>query len=324
MVSWHLAPHATRVTPLLSVAASAVKTTLMPSTSRVRNVHAQPISPRDDSGAAPTRPVDFLAAMCAAPPPQMPAPAAKRAAAGPTHAVAGPLALPAKYALLAEMFEAVDRVANLRVRRGQLLLFPAVAAAAAGICGHTITPEHVQQMQAVAGDLIQLVSNGLSTSIDAFHGRRDTEAERLSPKALEKQRSAEFRKRLLALTRRAYQRFIDALPAASRPKHTAMTASDWDRRFVLDSVPDIDVDAHRATKAKPNMRQLETESVLERPTKKRQIAGPEALPNALTCSVGDAVEVEYGGRWFPAEVCEVEGGPRPRQIIRATVDSDTG
>ena len=125
--------------------------------------------------------------------------------------------MPAKYELLARMFEAVDRVANLRMRRGQPLIFTAVAAAAAGICGRTITPTHVQQMQAVAGDLIKFVYNGKKSSIDVFHGRRNEAAERLSPKALEKQRAAEFRKRLFGLTCDAYQRFIDALPAASRP-----------------------------------------------------------------------------------------------------------
>jgi hypothetical protein len=273
-----------------------------------RRPHTERPDPEPTQESLPQDGGGFLSALCAAPAAAEPSAQPREANHVPTQ---GSLALPRKYAQLAHMFEVVDRVAGLRMRRGQPLLFTAVTAAAVRLCDQTISPLHVQQMQTVAGGLIQFLGTGLQSTIDTRCGRQDGEDGQLNLKKLEKKRSRIFRDKLLAFTRAAYQKFIDELPPNSRPNHTALTATAWDGRFNLESVPDISGTHDRGGKRpRPENRSVSPDESL--PTKKYRPQAAAPAPQELLYAMGDAVEVDYGGAWYPAEVCAVEHAPRPR------------
>jgi hypothetical protein len=262
-------------------------------------------------------PSSFLAALCSAAPGAGAADSrtpsqGRQQQHAPRHKVRG-MTLPPKYAALASMFDAIVRVATLRLRRGQAMLFAAVSAAAGGICHSTITPKHVQQMQAVAGDLIQFVNKGATSTIElpvALDQHR-------SAKMREKKWSQAFRDQLLLRTRDAYQKFLDSLPANSRPAHTARDAKAWHKRFSLDNdVPDIELpiseDRHPASSKRALTAGAEGSGTSGAKRAAKRPRSEVAVPTSFQFTTGDAVEVVYGGVWYPAEVCAVERGPRPR------------
>lgn len=168
----------------------------------------------------------------------------------------GGLVLPRKFTELAQMFDAVTKVADLRLRRGEPPLFSAIVAAAAGVygktaddadLGKTIGVEHVQQMQKIANDMIRYVDRGRSSTIEVLRPANES-SHRMNPMALQSRRSREFRKRLLRITRRYYQRFLNGLPTDQRPDHDAASAVNWDPRFNPNSIPDIPLPGAPATR----------------------------------------------------------------------------
>ncbi len=257
----------------------------------------------------------------------------------------GGLVLPRKFTELAQMFDAVTKVADLRLRRGEPPLFSAIVAAAAGMYGKTaddadlgkaVGVEHVQQMQKIANDMIRYVDRGRSSTIEVLRPANES-SNRMNPMALQSRRSREFRKRLLRITRRYYQRFLNGLPPDQRPDHDAASAVKWDPRFNPNSIPDIPLPSAPATRTAPAAAAATAATVAPPPPPAARSA-PRAAPTAaaattcgvstpelvtpepvdIRCETGDAVEVQYGSAWYPAVVSEMQGargsGAPPRKL----------
>eukprot|EP01043_Picozoa_sp_COSAG02_P049066 COSAG02_NODE_4892_length_4859_cov_1.859874_3_plen_362_part_00 len=255
----------------------------------------------------------------------------------------GGLVLPRKFTDLAQMFDAVTKVADLRLRRGEPPLFSAIVAAAAGVygktaddvdLGKTIGVEHVQQMQKIANDMIRYVDRGRGSTIEVLRPANES-SRRMNPMALQSRRSREFRKRLLRVTRRYYQRFLNGLPTDQRPDHDAASAVTWDPRFNPNSIPDIPLPA--ATRPAPAAAAAAAATTDPPPppaARNAPVAAPIAVatttcgvstpelvtpdPVDIRCETGDAVEVQYGSAWYPAVVKEMQGargsGAPPRKL----------
>ena len=253
------------------------------------------------------------------------------------------LVLPRKFTELAEMFDAVTKVADLRMRRGEAPLFSAIVAAAAGVYGKTsndadlgknIGVEHVRQMQKIADDMIRYVERGRSSTIEVLRPANEG-PHRMNPIAMQSRRSRDFRKRLLRVTRRYYQRFLNKLPTEQRPDHDAGSAVKWDPRFDPNTIPDIPLAgapaaarapaAAAATAAPPPPPAARR---IPRPTPSAVapavcgVGTPELVtpePVDIRCTTGDVVEVQYGSTWYPAVVREMQGargsGAPPREFF---------
>ena len=255
------------------------------------------------------------------------------------------LVLPQKFTALCAMFDAVTKVADLRLRRGEPPLFSAIAAAAAGLYGKTsddadlgknIGVEHIRQMQKIAPDMIRYVErNGRSSTIEVL---RSEGSHRMNPMALQSRRSREFRKRLLRITRRYYQRWLTGLPPEQRPDHDAATTVKWDPRFRPDTIPDIPLPgapgARLAVSASSSSSSSSSSSAAATARARPPAAAARVAPVScgvstpelvtpdpvdIRCETGDAIEVQYGSSWYPAVVREMQGargtGAPPRKLV---------
>jgi len=280
-----------------------------------------------------------------------PKPAAARAApkaataATKRRRVARGLELPRKFQELAQMFDAIATVADLRARRGEPPLFTAIVAAAANIYGRTgdaradtlasrelgkrINGDHIRQMQVVAEDMIRFVERGRNSTVEVLQPIAEGQP-RMNPIALQSRRSRHFRKKLLRITRRHYHRFLEQLPPDARPDHTAATATAWDARFKVDEwVPDIVLPgaaapaAAAAAPAAPAQSAAASSTPATAAPKAKLAAGSADLvtpdPIDMRCAKGDAVEVQYAATWYPAVVRELQAprvnGPPPRVLV---------
>ena len=280
-----------------------------------------------------------------------PKPAAARAApkaataATKRRRVARGLELPRKFQELAQMFDAIATVADLRARRGEPPLFTAIVAAAANIYGRTgdaradtlasrelgkrINGDHIRQMQVVAEDMIRFIERGRNSTVEVLQPIAEGQP-RMNPIALQSRRSRHFRKKLLRITRRHYHRFLEQLPPDARPDHTAATATAWDARFKVDEwVPDIVLPgatapaAAAAAPAAPAQSAAASSTPATAAPKAKLAAGSADLvtpdPIDMRCAKGDAVEVQYAATWYPAVVRELQAprvnGPPPRVLV---------
>ena len=250
------------------------------------------------------------------------------------------LVLPRKFVELSSMFDAVATVADLRMRRGEPPLFTKIVAAAANVYGKTandadfgknITGDHIRQMQKVASDMIRFVpsAGGRSSSIEVLRPLTDG-PQRMNPMAMQSRRSREFRKRLLRITRRHYQRFLNGLPTDKRPDHDSASAVFWDPRFNPDSIPDVPLAGAPAaapaaaarTAVPPSPAAARLTPVPTPATVSCSVGTPELVtpePMDIRCTAGDAIEVQYGPTWYPAVVSEMQGshmlGHPPRKPL---------
>lgn len=256
------------------------------------------------------------------------------------------LVLARKFNELARMFDAVTTVADLRMRRGEPPLFSAIVTAAANVYGKTaddadggknINADHVRQMEKMASDMIRFVDRGRSSTIEVIRPANEG-PQRMNPMALQSRRSREFRKRLVRVTRRHYQRFLNRLPPEQRPDHDAASAVTWDPRFDPNSIPDIPLAGSSApaaaapaaaappAPAAPAAAAARGATIATSGGVAAVASCADSTPGLVTpdpvdirCTTGDTVEVQYGSIWYPAVVREMQGargsGAPPRKRL---------